>query len=86
MGNKRNRRSRRSETSSPDRRLSETQEETPDPGKKTFTNTIVNVQKRLGCSNPVNQLTELIQISNEIISSLDPKMEEKNTDRITKMR
>ena len=66
MGNKRNRRSRRLETPSPDRRLCEAQVETPNPGNVTLTNFNDNGQESLGCSNSENQLTEPSQISNEI--------------------
>ena len=85
MGNKRNRKSRRLETPSPDRRLSETQVETPDPGNMTSTISNVIVQESLDCSNSENQLTEPSRISNKIQVWIQ-MMEEKNNDRITKMR
>ena len=66
-------------------RLSVTQVETPDPDNMTLTNSNVNIQDSLGCSNSENQLTEPSQISNEI-QDWTQIMEEKSNDRITKMR
>ena len=48
MGNKRNRRSRRHETPSPERELSETQVETPMQGNETLTNVSTVIQEPLG--------------------------------------
>ena len=58
MGNKRNRRSRRLATPSPDRQLNETQVETPNRGNETLTNSNVNDQEGLGENRSLNQLTE----------------------------
>ena len=66
MGNKRNRRSRKLETLSPEREVNNTQVETPNTGNETVTNFNVNVQEGLGEGNSENQLTEPCQISNEI--------------------
>ena len=48
MGNKRNRRSRRNETPSPDRNLGEAQVETSMQGNKTLTNVSTVIQQPLG--------------------------------------
>ena len=48
MGNKRNRRSRRNETPSPDRDLGEAQVETSMQGKETLTNVSTVIQQPLG--------------------------------------
>ena len=85
LGNKRNRRSRRLGTPSPDGKLSETRIETPDPCNLTLTISNFRAQENLGCSKSENQLTELGQISNEI-QVWTQIMEENNNDRITKMR
>ena len=65
MGNKRNRRSRRLATPSPDRELNETQVETPNPGNETLTNSNVNVQEGLGENSSLNQLTEPSLLNSE---------------------
>ena len=65
MGNKRNRRSRRLKTPSPEREVNNTQLETPNTGNETLTNSNVNVQGDLG-NNSENQLTEPSQTSYEI--------------------
>ena len=85
MGNKRNRRSRRLETPSPEKETSNTQVETPNTGNKTLTNVNTVVQERLGENNPRNQLFEPSQISNEI-KTWTQILEQKNNDRIEKMR
>ena len=85
MGNKRSRRSRRLATPSPDRELGETQVETPNPGNMTLTNSNVNVQEGLGENNSEDQLIEPSVVSNEI-QVWTQIMEQKNNDRIEKMR
>ena len=65
MGNKRNRRSRRLATPSPDRELCETQVEIPNPGNATLTNSSVNVQESLGENSSINQLTEPSLLNSE---------------------
>ena len=65
MGNKRNRRSRRLKTPSPEREVNNTQLETPKTGNETLTNSNVNVQGDLGNISE-NQLTEPSQTSYEI--------------------
>ena len=66
MGNKRNRRSRRLETPSPEREIERTQTETPLPGNVTLTNNDTVIQSNLGENNSENNLVEPSQISNEI--------------------
>ena len=66
MGNKRNRRSRRLETPSPERETSNTRVETPTTGNETLTNFNTVVQESLGKNTPRNQLVEPSQKSNEI--------------------
>ena len=66
MGYKRNRRSRRLETPSPEREVNITQLETPYTGNETLTNLNVNVQGHLGDNNSENQIAEPSQTSNEI--------------------
>ena len=66
MGNKKNRRSRRHKTSSPDRDLSETQVETPMLGNKILTNVSTVIQEPLGKNENRSQLIEPSQVSNEI--------------------
>ena len=85
MRNKRNKRSRRLGTPSPDRRLSETQVETLDPENATLTNFNVNVHESLGENNSENQLAEPSQFSNEI-QVWTQIMEQKNDDKIEKIR
>ena len=65
MENKRNRRSRRLETPSPEREVERTQVETPNTGKEILTN-FNTVQGSLGENISEDQLTEPSQISNEI--------------------
>ena len=85
MGNKRNRRSRRLATPSPDRELNETQVETPNPGNETLTNPNVNVQEGLGENSSLNQLTEPSLLNSEI-QVWTQIMEQKNDSKIEKMR
>ena len=85
MGNKRNRRSRRLATPSPNRELSETQVETPNPGNETLTNSNVNVQEGLDENSSLNQLTEPSLLNSEI-QVWTQIMEQKNDGKIEKMR
>ena len=85
MGNKRNRRSRRLATPSPDRELNETQVATPNPGNETLTNSNVNVQEGLGENSSLNQLTEPSLLNSEI-QAWTQIMEQKNDSKIEKMR
>ena len=85
MGNKRNRRSRRLASPSPDRELNETQVETPNPGNETLTNSNVNVQEGLGENSSLNQLTEPSLLNSEI-QVWTKTMEQKNDSKIEKMR
>ena len=85
MGNKRNRRSRRLAIPSPLRDLSETQVETSTQGNDTLTNVDYKVQRSLHNSVLRSQLTEPSQLSNEI-QAWTENFEQKNNDRITKMR
>ena len=85
MGNKRNRRSRRLETPSPERELNETQVETSTQGNITLTNTESNTQGNLDNDELRSQLIEPSQLSNEI-QAWTENFERKNNDRITKMR
>ena len=66
MGNRRNRRSRRLKTRSPDREVEVTQVGTPITGNETLTKTNTVLQGSLGENNIENQLIEPSQISNEI--------------------
>ena len=61
MGNKRNKRSRRLETSSPDRGLSKTEIETPNHGNVTLTNVYTDVQETLICDEMRPQFVELVK-------------------------
>ena len=85
MGNRRNRRSRRLETPSPDREVEVTQVGTPNIGNETSTNVNTVVQGGLGENILENQFTEPSQISNEI-QVWTQIMEQKNNNRIEKMR
>ena len=85
MGNKRNRSSRRHETPSPDRQLSEAQVETPMQGNETLTNVSTVIQEPLGGNENRSSLIEPSQISNEI-QVWTENFEQKNNDRIMKMR
>ena len=55
MGNRRNRRSRRPETPTPDREVEVTQVETPNTGNGTLTNLYNEFQESLGENNSENQ-------------------------------
>ena len=66
MGNKRNRKSRRLETPSPEREIERTQVETFITGNETLTNFNTVVQENLGENNSENQLTEPSQFSSEM--------------------
>ena len=85
MENKRNRRSRRHETPSPDRKLSEAQIETPMQGNETLTTVSTVIQEPLGENENRSSLIEPSQISNEI-KVWTENFEQKNNDRIMKMR
>ena len=85
MGNKSNRRSRRLETPSPDRELSEAQVETPMQGNETLTNVSTVIQGPLGENENRSSLIEPSQISNEI-QVWTENFEQKNNDRIMKIR
>ena len=84
MGNKRNRRSRRHETPSPDQELSEAQVETRKQGSEILTVSTV-FQEPLGENENRSNLIEPSQISNEI-QVWTENFEQKNNDRIMKMR
>ena len=81
MGNRRNRRSRRLETLSPDREVEVTQVGTPITGNETFTNVNTVIQGELGGNNLEDQFPEPSQISNEI-QAWTQIMEQKNNDRM----
>ena len=66
MGNKKNRRSRRLETPSPDRKVELTQVKTPNTGNGTLTKINNVTEENIGENNSENQLTESTQISNKI--------------------
>ena len=66
MGNRRNRRSRRLETPSPERETSEVLIETPSQGNETLTNVNLQSQESLGGTDLRRRLVEPSQISNEI--------------------
>ena len=85
MGNKRSTRSRRLATPFPDRGLSETQVETPNPGNVTLTNSNVDVQEGLGGNSSINHLTEPSLLNSEI-QIWTQIMEQKNDAKIEKMR
>ena len=85
MGNMRNRRSRRHETPSLDREMSEAQVETPMQGNETLTNVSTVIQEPLGENENRSNLIEPRQISNEI-QVWTENFEQKNNDRIMKMR
>ena len=84
MGNKRNRRSRRFGTPSPERSLTEVQVETSPQGNDTLVNADSNIQD-LDNFELRSQLIEPSQLSNEI-QAWTENFEQKNNDRITKMR
>ena len=85
MGNKRNRRSRRFETSSPDREVEVTQMETPKTGNEALVDFSNVVRGNSGENSSENQLTEPSQVSNEM-QVWTQIIEQKNNDRIEKMR
>ena len=85
MGNKRNRRSRRLGTPSPERELNETQVETSTQGNITLTNAESNIHGNLDNDELRNRLIEPSQLSNEI-QAWTVNFEQKNNDRITNMR
>ena len=85
MGNKRSRRSRRLGTPSPERELNETQVDTSTQGNITLTNAESNIHGNLDNDELRNQLIEPSQLSNEI-QAWTENFEQKNNDRITKMR
>ena len=85
MRNKRSRRSRRLGTPSPEREVSETRVGSSETGNITLTNSNLNVQESLGEPNFENQLREPSQISDEI-QVWTQTVEQKNTERIEKMR
>ena len=85
MGNRRNRRSRRLETPSPDREVEVTQVGTPITCNEFLTNVNTVVQGGLGENNLENQFTEPSQISNDI-QVWTQIMEQKKNDRIENMR
>ena len=85
MGNKSNRRSRRLGTPSPERDLNETQVETSTQCNVTLTNIDSNTQGNLDDVKLRSQLIEPSQLSNEI-QAWTENFEQKNNDRIVKMR
>ena len=85
MGNKRNRRSRRNETPSPDLDLGEAQEETSLQGNETLTNVSTVIQEPFGGNESSSNLIEPSRISNEIQVCTE-NFEQKTNDRIMKMR
>ena len=85
MGNRRSKNSRRLGTPSPDGEMSEAQVDTPNPGNVTLTKSIVDVQEGLGENSSVNQLTEPSLLNSEI-QVWTQIMEQKNDDKIEKMR
>ena len=87
MGNRRNRRSRRLETPSPERGTSEVRIETPSQGNETLTNVNLQSQESLGETDLRRRLVEPSQISNSNeIQAWTKIFEQKNNDRVTKMR
>ena len=85
MGNKRNRRSRRLGTPSPERSLTEVQVETPTQGNDTLVNVDPNIQDNLDNFELGSQLIEPSQLSNEI-QAWTENFEQKNNDRNMKKR
>ena len=85
MGNKRNRRSRRLETPSPEREGNRTRVDSPETGNMTLTNSNSNVDENLGGLNLGSQLVEPSQTTSEI-QAWTEIFEWKNNDRIEKMR
>ena len=66
MGNKRNRRSRRLETPSPEREENRIRVDSSETGNMTLTNSNLNVDENLGGLNLGNQLVAPSQASSEI--------------------
>ena len=85
MGNKRNRRSRRLATPSPDKEVRETRIDSSESGNIISTKSNLNVQQSLGEPNLENQLREPSQISDEI-QVWTQIVERKYTERIEKMK
>ena len=85
MGNKRNRRSRRLGTPSSERSLSEVQVDTSPQGNDTLVNVDSNIQGKLDNFELRSQLIEPSQLGSEI-QAWTENFEQKNNDRITKMR
>ena len=83
MGNKRNRRSKRLDTPSPEREEERTQVETPNTGIVTLTIVDSESQGIKGESNSELQLNEPSLISNKI-KDWTPVRKEKNNYRIAK--
>ena len=72
-------------TPSPDRELSEAQEETSNPGNATLNYSNVNVQGGLGENSSINQLTEPSLLNCEI-QVWTQIMEQKNDNKIETMK
>ena len=85
MGKKRNRRSRRLETPSPERETNEVLVETSSQGNVTLTNVNLQSQESLGEGDMRPQLIESSQISNEI-QGWTEIFEQENNDKIPKTR
>ena len=85
MRNTRNRRSSRLETPSPERQTGEVHVETSGQGIETLTNVNLQSQESLGEVDLRPRLAESSQVSNEI-QAWTEIFEQKNNDRITKMR
>ena len=85
MGNRRDRRSRRLETPSPEREAGEVRIETPSQCNETLTNVNSQSQESLGETDLRPRLVEPSQVSNKI-QAWTEIFEQKNNDRITKMR
>ena len=66
MGNRRNRRSRRLETPSPEREASEVRIETPSQGNETLINVNLQSRESLGETDLTPRLVEPSQVNNEI--------------------
>ena len=84
MGYKRNRRSRRLETPSPERDSSVVQVETSSQGNVTLTNVNVQSQESLAENDLRPQLVESSRISNEN-QAWTEVLEQKSNERIFKM-
>ena len=86
MGNKRSRRSRRLDTPSPDRDPSGMQVETPTQGNESLTNVNTVVQESLGGNKTRPQLVERSSQISTQIQTWTENFEQKNNDRIMKLR